>query len=183
MAVVNLRRIWNQKKSEMQITQAQAAKQLGWTQGAFSQYLNNLTTLNPAAVIKLANFLGVDPLEIDPEINRHLPNLSKTEVRFAASDPETRIKDKLVYGDVTLPFFMVAMDEHIKNAPKLPLGTLLLCHEPKSKESTARGTDIPQLHFLIRRNNSTAFEFVSEFDCPPKAELKTKWVVHAFIIH
>ena len=66
MAANNLRAIWNLKKSEIGITQTEAAKQLGWTQGALAQYLNNITELNPPAVIKLANFLGVDPREIDP---------------------------------------------------------------------------------------------------------------------
>ena len=66
MAANNLRAIWDLKKSEIGITQTEAAKQLGWTQGALAQYLNNITELNPPAVIKLANFLGVDPREIDP---------------------------------------------------------------------------------------------------------------------
>ena len=69
MAANNLRAIWDLKKSEIGITQTEAAKQLGWTQGALAQYLNNITELNPPAVIKLANFLGVDPREIDPAIN------------------------------------------------------------------------------------------------------------------
>ena len=66
MAANNLRKIWDLRKSEIGITQTEAAKQLGWTQGALAQYLNNITELNPPAVIKLANFLGIDPREIDP---------------------------------------------------------------------------------------------------------------------
>ena len=69
VAANNLRAIWDLKKSEIGITQTEAAKQLGWTQGALAQYLNNITELNPPAVIKLANFLGVDPREIDPATN------------------------------------------------------------------------------------------------------------------
>ena len=66
MAANNLRKIWDLKKSEIGVTQTEAAKELGWTQGALAQYLNNITELNPPAVIKLANFLGIDPREIDP---------------------------------------------------------------------------------------------------------------------
>ena len=66
VAANNLRAIWDLKKSEIGITQTEAAKQLGWTQGALAQYLNNITELNPPAVIKLANFLGVCPRDIDP---------------------------------------------------------------------------------------------------------------------
>lgn len=66
VAANNLRKIWDLKKSEIGITQTEAAKKLGWTQGALAQYLNNITELNAPAVIKLANFLGVDPQQIDP---------------------------------------------------------------------------------------------------------------------
>jgi len=69
VAANNLRKIWDSRKSEIGITQTEAAKKLGWTQGALAQYLNNITELNPPAVIKLANFLGVDPKEIDPSAN------------------------------------------------------------------------------------------------------------------
>jgi len=67
-AVNNLRAIWEKKKVEMQFTQVEAAKELGWSQGAISHYLNNITDLGPAAVIKFANFLEVDPRDIDPTV-------------------------------------------------------------------------------------------------------------------
>lgn len=66
VAVNNLRRIWDAKKAEIGVTQSEAAKKLGWTQGAVAQYLNNITELNASATIKLANFLGVDPRDINP---------------------------------------------------------------------------------------------------------------------
>lgn len=69
MAANNLRKIWDIRKSEIGVTQTEAAKKLGWTQGALAQYLNNITELNAPAVVKLANFLGVDPREIDPNAN------------------------------------------------------------------------------------------------------------------
>lgn len=66
VAADNLRALWEARKHELKLTQTEAAAQLGWTQGALAQYLNNLTELNPPAVIKLANFFGVDPREIYP---------------------------------------------------------------------------------------------------------------------
>lgn len=66
VAANNLRKIWDLRKSEIGLTQTEAAKKLGWTQGALAQYLNNITELNPPAVIKIANFLGVDPRDIEP---------------------------------------------------------------------------------------------------------------------
>lgn len=75
--VLNLRKIWNHKQNEMHFTQTDASKKLNWSQGAISHYLNNITDLGPAAVIKFANFLHVDPTEIDPNIEEHL-NIYKT---------------------------------------------------------------------------------------------------------
>lgn len=75
--VLNLRKIWNHKQNEMHFTQTDASKKLNWSQGAISHYLNNITELGPAAVIKFANFLHVDPTEIDPNIGEHL-NIYKT---------------------------------------------------------------------------------------------------------
>ena len=82
----NLRRIWERKKSEMQFTQVKAAKTLGWTQGAISQYLNNITEMGPQAVIKMANFLDVSPVEIDPTIISQLPNIRRLETYYKWSD-------------------------------------------------------------------------------------------------
>ena len=65
----NLRKIWNDKAHEFKFTQRQAAKKLDWSQGAISQYLNGITELNPQAVVKMANFLGVAPHDIDPNLD------------------------------------------------------------------------------------------------------------------
>lgn len=183
ISVTNLRRIWNLKKSDMQITQAQAAKQLGWTQGAFSQYLNNLTSLNPSAIIKLANFLGVDPKEIDPDINDNLPNLVKFQVRYAASNPDERIKDSYTYLDTSPKYFYVLIDESIKNAPAVPHGSLAMCYDYKPNEKIIRTTNIPQRYFFIRKKSEAKLEYVSEFDMPPSKNLKTKWLIHGFTIY
>jgi len=84
--VVNLRNIWNSKKLEMEFTQVTAAKDLGWSQGAISHYLNDLIELNPSAIIKFANFLDVDPREIDPDIEKDLPSVEKVPINFNALD-------------------------------------------------------------------------------------------------
>lgn len=70
----------------MRFTQVEAAKDLGWSQGAISHYLSNITELGPAAVIKFANFLGVDPVEIDPSVRQYLPDFEKIEVTMRSSD-------------------------------------------------------------------------------------------------
>lgn len=94
LAVNNLRKVWEAKKAEMKFTQVQAAKELGWSQGAISHYLNNITELGPSAVIKFANFLDVDPIEIDPSITEHLPNVRTREIRYDISNLKKPLKQK-----------------------------------------------------------------------------------------
>ena len=93
-AVRNLNRIWAERKIEMKFTQVEAAKTLGWTQGAISQYLNNHSDLGPAAVTKFANFLGVDPLEIDPSIAGFLPDTRTRIAKYDASNLTTPVNRK-----------------------------------------------------------------------------------------
>lgn len=59
---------WRLKKQKLKITQAEAAAHIGWTQSAFSQYLNGTTKLNPSAIIKFATFLDIPPSKIDPSL-------------------------------------------------------------------------------------------------------------------
>jgi len=73
IVLANLRRLWNEKKTAEGITQTQAAKELGWTQSAFSHYLVNITSLNDQAIIKLADFLDVAPEDIDPKYHDDQP--------------------------------------------------------------------------------------------------------------
>lgn len=182
VAVENLRRIWNLKRSEMKITQAQAAKELGWTQGAFSQYLNNITALSPATVIKFANFLGVAPTEIDPDIHDNLPYLVKKDIRFASSDPEKRIRKTDVYHETSLPFFYILANEPIKNAEWLPTGTLIRCL-PSDVKPVVKNAEVKDSYFLVLRKDANKFEYLSENQCPPKSKLKYKWLVHGFTIY
>jgi len=106
----NLRRIWNKKKSEMQFTQVTAAKDLEWTQGAISHYLNNVVPLGPAAVVKFANFLGVDPVEIDPDYVNHLPNVAEHAIRFATNDMSKRLNKKVTIHALPSAFWVDLTD-------------------------------------------------------------------------
>lgn len=89
----NLRRIWNKKKGEMQFTQVTAAKALDWTQGAISHYLNNVVPLGPTAVLKFANFLGVDPTEIDPDYVNHLPDVTVHSIKYATNNMSKKLDE------------------------------------------------------------------------------------------
>ena len=78
----------------MQFTQVEAAQILGWSQGAISHYLNNITELGPAAVVKFANFLSVDPLDIDPSVEGFLPNIRTRLIKYDASNLSTAMNEK-----------------------------------------------------------------------------------------
>jgi len=128
--VLNLRKLWDKKKHSFEYTQTTAAKELGWTQGAFSQYLNAITDLNDSAIIKLANFLDVDPLEIDPQFEeragvrwRQLPfatsltGINPVPAGIKYFDHRILTKSQLIYADIDFP-------------PVAEKGSyLLVCHE------------------------------------------------------
>ncbi len=98
LPALNLRKIWDQKKSEMLFTQVEAAKDLDWSQGAISHYLNGLTDLGAPAVIKFANFLGVDPTEIDPNIETSLPHVTKINISYHSEDISQPLKNAYLYS-------------------------------------------------------------------------------------
>ena len=112
IAVQNLRRIWNAKKIEMQFNQTNAAKELGWSQGAVSHYLNDITEMGPAAVVKFANFLNVDPTDIDPTIIVKLPKVRKVLLTKSAADMALNITHA-VYDRDDIPHIFVRIDTSI----------------------------------------------------------------------
>ena len=115
-AVNNLRAIWDQKKAEMNFTQVEAAAKLGWTQSAVSHYLNAITELGPAAIIKFANFLGVDPVEIDPNVLEFLPNTRTRIIKYDASNLSKQINQK-VYDNHPPSSFWVKTGANVFASP------------------------------------------------------------------
>jgi len=97
VAVKNLRKVYARRKAELRFTQAEAAAKIGFTQGAISQYLNNITKLGPQTTIRFANFLNVDPKEIDPSIVDYLPDM-KTVTCSRTSYDGSKIIDKKLLG-------------------------------------------------------------------------------------
>ena len=130
IAVQNLRRIWQAKKVEMGINQTEAAEKLGWSQSAFSQYLNNYTELNTEAVTKLANFFGVAPDEIDPKIGKKLPKHSK--VTFLHPGKKNTLNIQVNRGE--MEYAILLKKETVipwrDSRFIAPTGTVLLCGKP-----------------------------------------------------
>lgn len=74
LAKDNLRRIWEEKKGPLKLTQESAAHRFGWkNQSAAGQYLNGTIPLNTEAALRFAALLQVAPSDIDPRVQDLLP--------------------------------------------------------------------------------------------------------------
>lgn len=104
--VINLRKIWDSRKREIYFTQTDAAKSLGMAQSMISQYLNNIKDLSPRAIIKLANFLDVDPRDIDPDVVEYLPNVQKRVFTYDSSDLNQRVRSSFYFQQPKTAFWV-----------------------------------------------------------------------------
>ncbi len=179
-AVNNLRAIWDQKKVEMKFTQVEAAAKLGWSQGAISHYLNNITDLGPAAVVKFANFLGVDPLEIDPDIAEFLPNTQTIVAERTSSNfskkinkkihhSQTKTQLKIIVEDGTLIFYPDQKHGQTFNTRPGEICVMKVCSEKEAPESS---------WWFIQKKNETAGHVYYYTETPPKAEIDKKYAVN-----
>jgi transcriptional regulator with XRE-family HTH domain len=166
--VRNLRRIWDKKKAEMNFTQVQAAKELGWSQGAISHYLNAITDLGPPAVIKLANFLGVAPTDIDPDVVKHLPNVQSYNVTRTAADL-TKVINRTVY---------VTPTPSEKNVV-CPAGTKIYGNSGETvwtDEIVLRTTEVKDspdaCYFLVVKKGAVRAHFYHRDVLPPSSSIK-----------
>ena len=180
VAVQNLKRIWKQKQDELQLTQNDAAKQLGWTQGAFSQYLNNITELNAQAVIKLANFFDVSPLDIDPDIAPDLPYLMSVPV--VADTDGNKLNEMRYVPRVAEAFVTVRVTKPILGPAMIPVGAHVVCFADEKYARTVK-RHVKDPIYLIMRKKADTMEAVVESSLPPKKELKHCWKVFSVTIY
>jgi predicted transcriptional regulator len=152
----NLKRIWNQRKRELGLTQVGAAKELGWTQGALSQYLNNLTELRPSATIKLANYLSVPASDIDPNIHNHMPN--HLSVRVKHRNLSTKILKQAMTEAMSVVgnknTFAIEIDEDIKKY-LLYENTRLICTDTKALQQLKQSTKPVTTYSVLTQKTST----------------------------
>ena len=182
---LNFKRLWKQRKQELDITQKTAAEQLGMTQGAFSQYLNGHTEMNEKAVLKLAKFLNVRPEEIDKSFKDKMvktPTPSPIEavpITYLTTDAKTKIKKRYLPDvfqghDVDSVVWMeVGSDMNVINHPDLsaedqrtiPKGSVIGCLDvdsvPYSYLSSA-----PRI-YMEETSKQKAFKFRFTVTPPP----------------
>jgi transcriptional regulator with XRE-family HTH domain len=171
-AVNNLRAIWDQKKAEMKFTQVEAAGKLGWSQSAVSHYLNNITELGPAAVIKFANFLCVDPVEIDPNVQEFLPHTRTRIIKYDASNLSKQINVK--YYDTHPPSsFWVKTD-----------ASIFTYRTGSSNKNATWFTHVcpPKDHpnasiFMVQAKGQKEARIYKKEDLPPDSDISKKFAV------
>ncbi len=170
-AVRNLRRIWDSKKAEMNFTQVQAAEKLGWSQGAISHYLNNITELGPAATIKLANFLSVDPLEIDPNIKEFLPNTYTRVIKYDISNIKKPINTKFHERKVASSFWVSAAP---KDYDRVGAGL----HSGQAHTLVCPIEDFPTAtKFLVKLKGQNRAVFLMKDDLPDNKNIEIAYAV------
>ena len=173
--VKNLRRIWESKKLEIQFTQVTAAKELGWSQGAISHYLNAITELNPAAIIKLANFLDVDPRDIDPDIEPSLPSVLTIAIKYSAKDM-TKPLSKALSDRTLASSFTVEIpnepsyEEFYKGASTL---NGMKCYARLCKTSDKKHPNM----FAVRLKSKKSLSFYTPETLPDSKKLHALWSV------
>ena len=176
-AINNLRAIWEQKKIEMQFTQVEAAKELGWSQGAISHYLNNITALGPPAVIKFANFLGVDPLDIDPEVRGFLPNVRTRIIRYDCDNLSRTINIKLYDRNPKSSFWVKTHPRAFKYLEKL-VANIVLPINTDWHTNVCPVKDYPDAGaFLIQLKGEKKSFIYSKDDLPPANKIAKKFAV------
>jgi len=181
----NLKRIWNIRKKEMKVTQALAATQLNWTQGALSQYLNGITVMSFQTIIKLANYLDVHPTEIDPNIAKSLPSVATKEVRYSTNDPNLILDESIVWPEESCKFFirvdkeyLIEVDEGAGRPWQAFEGMLFKCIDVLddiSFKQARMSTNRP--FYLVQKEGSDEFVIFSEGSAPPNDKLVKKFLI------
>lgn len=181
--VKNLRKIWDSKKLEIKFTQVTAAKDLGWSQGAISHYLNDITELNAAAVIKFANFLDVDPREIDPDIEPSLPSVQNKEIKYNAKDMTKAINKTLSDRSLASSILVKVPNEgaysvfYLTN-PKSPFSDTDTVDRLECYIRLCKPSDLIKPKFYAARlKGKKNLRFYSRTSLPDKALIHSMWSV------
>lgn len=181
----NLKRIWNIRKKEMKVTQALAATQLKWTQGALSQYLNGITAMSSQTVVKLANYLDVHPTEIDPNIIESLPSVATKEVRYSTNDPNLVLNESIVWPEESCKFFirvdkeyLIEVDDGAGRPWQVFEGMFFKCIDvvnDSSYKQTRMSTNRP--YYLVQKRGADEFVIFSEGFLPSDDRLDKKFLL------
>lgn len=180
--VQNFKRIWSQKQKELQITQVQASKKLGFTQGAFSQYLNGITELNAPAIVKIADFLQIPPTDIDPDILDNLPDIIRYPINFCISNANSKLAGHS-YVMMQIERMLIHLDEL---APVIgsdlvlgPVGAKLVVAE---KDTKLLNESFTPVYWVCQSKKDKGFKVYSADAVPSPSALKRKFRLLGIIL-
>lgn len=174
----NLMRVWKRRSAEEGLNQKEAADLLGWTRGAFCQYLNGHTKLNPEALIKLANFFSVDPRELDPAIDQFLPDLRSWPLLYKISNPGQKIRNtelKLPYTKKKHKLLIMEIDKPISwtyNGKKNTVSSGYLTCIEKPDPQTVKENSL----WIVQLNNDPTFQILEDKVLPLKNKISKKYL-------
>lgn len=175
----NLMRVWKRRSAEEGLNQKEAADLLGWTRGAFCQYLNGHTKLNPEALIKLANFFSVDPRELDPAIDQFLPDLRSWPLLYKISNPTQKIRNtelKLPYTKRKHKLLIIEIDEPISwkcDGKKNTISSGYITCIEKPDPLTVKDNSL----WIVQLNNDPTFQILEDKVLPLKNEISKKYLL------
>lgn len=103
LAARKLRRLWEQEKDRLGLTQEKAAELLGFsTQGTVSHYLNGRLALGAEAVLRFATLLQVSPEEIRPDMAQLFATIRQTPTHKTEHIATPRSRDDLTEKELLL---------------------------------------------------------------------------------
>lgn len=186
--VLALRRLWKSMQVETGKIQTQAAKQLGITQGALSQFFNGFTELSDSMIIKFANFFKVDPIEIDLDIDDRLPDwfrLPKPELASGVTPPQQR--EIYMHREALRGCRVVELDCEL--APLATKGAHIILLELDSLPARARlNQSDPDLWFAHRERIQTSddpfarqWHFYQAKHVPKNVDRDQLWLVYSTV--
>jgi len=178
-SVHNLRKIWHQKQQEMQFTQVQAAKELNWSQGAISHYLSHITELGAPAIIKFANFLDVDPTEIDPDIEDKLPYVQRLNLTFKSDDMTKPLKDGVyTRKNAVSSYVRLSKNACIENSSA---GLVIGAPGMDNIAQICTVAKYPAAKiYAVRLKKEKQLRFYHKSDLPADTAINKKWAVVSF---
>ena len=186
----NLKKVWNEKKRILDITQQTAAEQLGITQGAFSQYLNGHCPLNEKATMKIAKFLGVHPEVIDPNFQENVNIIKryqwKAVVAHTSSDAKKEVGE-LIESEFDAQPLYIRIDKATKIfdpngeltsiLPKEALLGLIDIRDPKYPVKRRCKNNM----YAVVRKNKKSYAFICD-SRPPAYEKDTLSIYHVVTV-
>ena len=151
-AAVNLRRIWDDKKKALGLSQQRAADEMGWTQGAVYQYLNAVIPLNLEATLKFSGVLHVSATEIDPSIAERFPHVrlgtEKTDggIPAGASDAISALIGREIPPSAALEELFWLIAKAPERTRDLAITALVLSSREQLDETLAETLRVAILH-------------------------------------